>query len=253
MALDIRQYRYSEKNQKYEYGNNNKSILTDEINWKGTNIVGKEINGVVYTDISTHLGKGLGGYTNAFTNLSESSFRRLMANGDPSWDRPLDLCNKGLGILFINWNGAIIENGNLENGNDKVISDSSEFLSIFNKLCTLVYNNIVVENSYTNKLNRSYVTTVDIAEDVNHAYHVPNTPALGNKEVWDIIYINTNTENEVTITVPQNSSHSDNSAIPEGCLLKVPDGDTLTVVIPVGGYAELNYLRIGNNIYVRGA
>lgn len=253
MALDLRQYRQS-KSGAYEYGGNNKGILTEEITRPdGIKIVGKEINGVVYTDISTHLGKGLGGYTNAFTNLSEVSFRRLITNGDSSWDRPLDMCNKGLGILFINWNGAIIEKGNLETGADKVISDSSEFLSIFNKLCTLVYNNIVVENSYTNKLNRSYVTTVNIATDVNHAYHVPNQPVLGDREIWDIIYINTNTTDEVTITIPQDSSHSDNNAIPEGCTLKVPDGEMLTVVIPVGGYAELNYLRIGNNIYVRGA
>ena len=251
MALDLREYRVS-NNGKYEYGGNNKGILTDEINWKGTNIIGKEINGIVYTDISTHLGKTLGGYNNAYANMSETSFRRLLNGGD-SWNHPLDLCNKGLGILFINWNGAIIEKGNLENGNDKIISDSSEFLSIFNKLCTLVYDNIVVEKSYANRINRSYVTTIETSIDINYAYNVPNTPALGDKEIWDIIYINTNTTDEVTITIPQNSTHSNNNSIPEGCTLKVPDGEMLTVVIPVGGYIELNYLRIGNNIYVRGA
>lgn len=54
----------------------------------------------------------------------------------------------------------------------------------------------------------------------------------------DVIYVN-DTENTLTVGV-------DNE------VYRTPDGQLMVIVVPTGGYAEVNFLNIGGTIFVRG-
>lgn len=76
------------------------------------------------------------------------------------------------------------------------------------------------------------IETVDLTEDIT----VSDTVLEGEQKT--IIYLN-DTENEITVTVP-------NSAY------RTPDGEIISIPVPVGGYGEVSLLNIGGTIFARG-
>ena len=54
----------------------------------------------------------------------------------------------------------------------------------------------------------------------------------------DMLYVN-NTASELTVTISIGSA-------------RTPDGGSVVLTVPAGGYGEANYLRTGNVLFVRG-
>lgn len=54
----------------------------------------------------------------------------------------------------------------------------------------------------------------------------------------DVLYVN-NTASELTVTISIGGA-------------RTPDGGSVVLTIPAGGYGEANYLRTGNVLFVRG-
>lgn len=125
------------------------------------------IEGVKFTDFSAYPGKsGKPAYGNIKYSLAPIS--ELNINKALRLNK-LDEMNHIMSMLFINWNGAEIKNGNLENGNTKVISTTPEFLSIFQNLCIKVYENLkksktITTGQYQNNQNKTVEDVNDIID-----------------------------------------------------------------------------------------
>lgn len=258
-----------------------------------------KIDGVNFTDFSY---EGSGYEQGFFTFVplnSAGNMQRAILNNE------LDAINHLYSMLFINWNGAEIENGNLENGNTKVISSTPEFLSIFQNLCKKVYNNLkklktIIKGDYRNNQNKSVEDVNDVVDvlsnlcsdfdtyvykgktksgAIKNSYAITapcgqnlisttNSNSLmpfikvengetiidiKDGEIYDVIFYNSSNDDtnkpSYTITIYNDAQIID----PQNFTIKVPDGEQIELECPYGGYCEINYLRIGNTIYVRAA
>lgn len=61
---------------------------------------------------------------------------------------------------------------------------------------------------------------------------------MENNSQRHIIFVHNGTEDNYTITIPTT--------------YKTPDGEEIILTIPKGGFAEVNFVKIGNEIYARG-
>lgn len=258
------------------------------------------VEGVNFTDFSFVGDKG---YQQALKTLTPLKTERSIKSAIKT--NQLDLLNHLYSMIFINWNGAEIKNGNLENGNTKVISSTPEFLSIFQNLCIKVYNNLkklktIVKGDYRNNKNKSVEDVNDVVDVLSnlcsdfdtYVYKgktksgaIKNSYALtapcgqnlisttnsnslmpfikiengetiidiGDGDIYDVIFYNSSNDDtnkpSYTITIYNDAQIID----PQNFTIKVPDGDQIELECPYGGYCEINYLRIGNTIYVRAA
>ena len=107
---------------------------------------GVTINGVKFTDFSFAAKTTQGVYNSLSNQTVPSTLMRLMQANS------LDSMNKLLSMMFINWNGAIINNGNFATGEDITISTTPEFLAIFNNIATVTYENIYLESNQRNSI-----------------------------------------------------------------------------------------------------
>lgn len=214
-------------------------------NTKFFNGEGITINGVKFTDFSysQHACHGL---SVSVSNISTpSQLKRALTAASTTDPSTLDKVNKPLGMLFINWNGALITNGNFNTGENVIISDTPEFLAIFNNITSVVYEHVYQESLIENRVP----LTVLIENNVSGQTAVKSVGyTLKEKEVADVIYKNTS-NNSVEITIANNDNVQDNS----GCKFKIPNpaiGFTLNVA--PNGYGEISFVRIGTSIYARG-
>lgn len=74
--------------------------------------------------------------------------------------------------------------------------------------------------------------TVELSEDIT----LSATASAGEQKT--IIYLN-DTENEITVTVPNDT-------------YRTPDGEVISIPVPAGGYGEVNIINIGGTIFARG-
>ena len=168
---------------------------------------------------------------------------------DPEVKKGFDQMNKLMSMMWINWNGAEITHGNWATGGSTIISTTPEFLLLFDNVVTAGYE-YYKETNIANRIVRSKSKVVNINSNVSNL--TPGDPTFGDHEVWDIIYENTDQNNEYTITYVNNTTISSNE-LSGNVKFKVPGGsENLVIVVPPGGYGEVSFLRIGSNIYVRG-
>ena len=203
---------------------------------------GITVNGVKFTDFSYINGKNPQGVYNSLSNQTAyiNVVRALQ-------DNRLDSLNKMLGIVFINWNGAVIKNGNFVTGEDITISTSPEFLAIFNNIATVTYENVYLESKITNRVPLTVLITQSLNRTPDYPIKVIGYGNIKEKEVVDVIYENTSSST-ISISIVNNSNVED----VEGCKFRVPNPLGLTINIPGNGYAEISFLRIGNTIFARG-
>lgn len=83
---------------------------------------------------------------------------------------------------------------------------------------------------------KPYIKGISIKTDISEDTTVSDDVSLGEQKT--IVYIN-NTQNEITITVPNS-------------LYKTPDGNILHIIVPSGGYGEVSLLNIEGTIFARG-
>lgn len=83
--------------------------------------------------------------------------------------------------------------------------------------------------------------------------------AISIKGVTKVRHIDVNTlivenpdENTQTDVIVVNDDSVDHTVGVSNVRYKTPDGELLIITVPVGGYAEFNFLNIGGTIYVRG-
>ena len=104
---------------------------------------GVTIKGVKFTDFSYTSQRARSVNYSIMNLVNNNTLITALSGGQ------LDVCNKMLSMMWINWNGAIIKKGNFATGEDVVISDTPEFLAIFNNISEAVYENIIVEQNIT--------------------------------------------------------------------------------------------------------
>lgn len=204
---------------------------------------GIKIKGVSFVDFSYSNQKPSRAVNYSIMNLiHNNSLVNALNNGT------LDVCNKMISMMWINWNGAIIKKGNFANGEDVIVSDTPEFLAIFNNISEAVYDNIIVEQNITDKIGLFLFNAIQQSSSV-----VINSTNRAIKDNENMTLIIENTGNApITITVNNNASVADLDNVMTNCVFKVPNPAGLSISIPVGGYGELNFLRKGNFIYTRG-
>lgn len=83
--------------------------------------------------------------------------------------------------------------------------------------------------------------------------------AISIKGVTKIIHIDVNTllvenpeENTQIDAIVVNDDSVDHTVGVSNVRYRTPDGELLIITVPVGGYAEFNFLNIGGTIFVRG-
>lgn len=208
---------------------------------------GITIGGVKFTDFSYANGSCHGlsiSLSNIGTPRQVKNGLTAAANGN---DSALDKMNKPIGMLFVNWNGAVIKNGNFTSGDDIVISDTPEFLAIFNNISSVVYEHVYKESLIENRIPLTVLVTQNVSGSTPIVIKKVGY-GLNEKEVADVIYINTG-NTSVTLTITNNESVQDNS----GCKFKIPNPVIgFTITIPQNGYGEISFVRMGTTIYARG-
>ena len=85
---------------------------------------------------------------------------------------------------------------------------------------------------YYARFLRGTSETVELTEDITFDEEV----SIGEQKT--VIYLN-NTNDVLTVTVPNNG-------------YRTPDGETIIIEIPSGGYGEVNIINIGGTIFARG-
>ena len=200
---------------------------------------GVTINGVKFTDFSFAAKTTQGVYNSLSNQTVPSTLMRLMQANS------LDSMNKLLSMMFINWNGAIIKNGNFTTGEDITISTTPEFLAIFNNIATVTYENVYLESKIQNRVGLNVLITKTV--NINTPISIVGYPSIKENEVVDVIYENTSSSN-IVISITNNSNVGDVT----GCKFRVPNPLGLSISVPGNGYAEISFLRIGNTIFARG-
>jgi hypothetical protein len=156
----------------------------------------------------------------------------------------IDHMNKIYSMMWTNWNGAEITKGDFATGENYLISDTPEFLSIFNAISTAVYDEIIYKNTFIDRIKRQKAIT----KTVNATAAVTSVgKVIDNKEIINVIYVNS-TANEVFLTIENNITVTDNNT----CKFKVPNGTQLAITVQPYGFGEISYLRYDNTIYARG-
>lgn len=201
---------------------------------------GVTINGVKFTDFSYAGSKTAKSVNYSIMNLVNNN--TLITNLSAG---TLDTCNKMLSMMWINWNGAIIKKGNFGNGEDVVISDTPEFLAIFNNISEAVYEHIVVEETIADKVGLMRYKVESSSVDLTI-----NSSGVSLKDNESIIRVINNTGNSaISVSITNGATDSMNS----GCTFKIPNPAGLTISIPKNGFGEISLIRKGNYIYARGA
>lgn len=270
------QIEYPTHSGNYNYNNNH-------------NLASYEFNNVTFTDFSSYRKQGWEAVSRSVANVgTPNALDRALETAD------LDRINHVMSMIMVNWNGAKIKHGNIDNGNWKIISSTPEFLEIFQNLCIKAFNNLgksktITTGDYKSSKNNKDISVKDVEEIIpilsnlcSDFYELvyepkkrttngvkcvrnsfimtspcgqdltnPNLPFTNilDGEIYNVIYTNdTTTDHTITIT---NKAALVN--LPSGCTIRVPDGEKIEADCPKGGYCELNYMRVGNVIYVRGA
>ena len=171
------------------------------------------------------------------------------ANGTGS----IDHMNKITSMMFINWNGAEITRGDFDSGETYEISTTPEFLSIFNNVTTILYENVAKYLKIDNRIKRQIVDHITTARNMTLG---PNEPVGDNIMHWDDIeeytinnlIISNTTNNEILITVNQGTLTTLSNTLE----FKTPSGSGLYVMIRPYGFGEISFMRKGTKIYARG-
>lgn len=100
---------------------------------------------------------------------------------------------------------------------------------------TLGSNTITPITSLAGVLKGTVIAEMITADDNNYT-----VPSLSDGEQKHIIFVN-NGSKDYTITMPSTSS-----------IFKSPDGEQMNITVPNGGFAEVNFMKIGTVTYVRG-
>lgn len=157
--------------------------------------------------------------------LTSVAIEKVVCGADEVYDDTLGKRQSELNAQF----KAITDQEQIAiNGGEATIASSPEDIVIGSG--SIVTANAVA-GYYTGFL-RGTSETVDLSEDLT----VSDTVPAGEQKT--IMYLN-DTENEITVTVP-NSPY------------KTPDGEIIEIPVPVGGYGEVSLLNIGGTIFARG-
>lgn len=225
-----------------------RNVKFHDISWF-VNVSGEPHMGALYGTFMPSLDKNV-----MNSNPSKAAVEgglRAYANNSAN----IDHMNKILSMMYINWNGAEIEHGDFETGDNYIISTTPEFLSIFNNVSSLLYNNVVKYIQINNRIKRQKITYMNVSGVSNGSTEITTANAfsssIGNKlkdyEVVNIIYINTS-NNQVLISIVNGDSVPGIS----GATFKVPNGEAIYVMVAPNGFGEISYLRRDNIIYARG-
>jgi hypothetical protein len=225
-----------------------KNVRFHDISWF-VNITGEAHIGSLYGTLMPSLNK-----TVMNSNPSAAALQgelRAYANSSKN----IDHMNKILSMMYMNWNGAEIEHGDFETGNNYIISSTPEFLYIFNRITELLYNNVTKYHQINNRIRRQKITYVNVAGNAagtnnsNTSAAFPSSVGskLNDYEILNIVYVNTSAY-EHLISIPQNDSVPGIS----GATFKTPDGVGVYVMVSPNGFGEISFLRRDNIVYVRG-
>lgn len=120
-------------------------------------------------------------------------------------------------------------------GNVSTVSGNVTTLSNSLNSLTQTVNNIQTTTNSLDKVKPN-LQVISVSEDT------PNqqAPTLADGQDAVVIYKNTNETNKVVVSIASG-------------LYVTPTGEDLTFTIPVNGYCEVNYLKIGGDIFARGA
>lgn len=90
--------------------------------------------------------------------------------------------------------------------------------------------------SVPTEYKKSYAIVVGVS--ANKANVTCPSTFSANGEECTVLYVNSGTSSDYSVTV--------------STTYKTPDGEQLDLTCPIGGYCEVNYLKLGNTIYARG-
>ena len=143
-------------------------------------------------------------------------------------------------------------------GADATIKDLSDLCQdspkVLSNLCEDFYNYVYEPKNRTGAIKNSFVITTPCGKDFSSDTAADKTalmPFTGIKdgEIYDVIFYNDSSADH-TITIKNKAALTN---LPSGCTIRVPDGEMIEADCPKGGYVEINYMRVGNIIWVRNA
>ena len=107
--------------------------------------------------------------------------------------------------------------------------------------------------------SKQYAKYIDIpaGDSIERKWFMDAEALKGERKVVNVSSSSTKSESpeagqEIDVIYANTSSASVTVTIAAGSTVKTPNGQNITITIPVGGYGEASFINIGGIIYARG-